>query len=181
VDIEGLQTSIFDPSIANLFFSDNAANADITGVEGDFVYYADIEGLIVSGAFSMLDTEILESLTTNDVVAGQPLAFAPEYQGNVAVRKEWNMVGGNVAHLLAQYTFSDESFSDIIEPNKAKNSSYEFINVRAGLSNDTWTAELYIDNLTDERGEISNNFVFDKQRVALIRPLTIGFRYKRNL
>ena len=84
-------------------------------------------------------------------------------------------------YLLAQYTFSDESFSDIIEPNKAKNSSYEFINVRAGLSNDTWTAELYIDNLTDERGEISNNFVFDKQRVALIRPLTIGFRYKRNL
>ena len=181
VDIEGLQTSIFDPSIANLFFSDNAANADITGVEGDFVYYSDIEGLIVSGAFSMLDTEILESLTTNDVVAGMPLAFAPEHQGNVAVRKEWNMVGGNVAHLLAQYTFSDESFSDIIEPNKAKNASYEFINVRAGLSNETWTAEVYIDNLTDERGEISNNFVFDKQRVALIRPLTIGFRYKRNL
>jgi outer membrane receptor protein involved in Fe transport len=39
VDVSGLQTSIFDPSIANLFFSDNAADADITGFEGDFVYY----------------------------------------------------------------------------------------------------------------------------------------------
>ena len=36
VDISGLQTTIFDPSIANLFFSDNAADADITGLEGDF-------------------------------------------------------------------------------------------------------------------------------------------------
>ena len=29
VDVSGLQTTIFDPSIANLFFSDNAADADI--------------------------------------------------------------------------------------------------------------------------------------------------------
>ena len=35
VDVSGLQTTIFDPSIANLFFSDNAADADITGLEGD--------------------------------------------------------------------------------------------------------------------------------------------------
>jgi iron complex outermembrane receptor protein len=31
VDIERLQTTIFDPSITNLFFSDNAANAEIMG------------------------------------------------------------------------------------------------------------------------------------------------------
>ena len=55
VDIEGLQSTVFDPSIVNLFFSDNAADAEITGVEGDFTYYADKEGLTVSGAFSMLD------------------------------------------------------------------------------------------------------------------------------
>ena len=36
VDIEGLQSTVFDPSIVNLFFSDNAADAEITGVEGDF-------------------------------------------------------------------------------------------------------------------------------------------------
>ena len=37
VDISGLQTSIFDPSIANLFFSDNAADGTIRGLEGDFL------------------------------------------------------------------------------------------------------------------------------------------------
>jgi len=38
VDIAGLQTSILDPSITNLFFSDNAADAEIMGLEGDFIY-----------------------------------------------------------------------------------------------------------------------------------------------
>ena len=43
VDIAGLQTSILDPSITNLFFSDNAADAEILGLEGDFQYYPNVE------------------------------------------------------------------------------------------------------------------------------------------
>ena len=61
VDVSGLQSTIFDPSIVNLFFSDNAADAEIKGVEGDFIYYTET-GLILSGAFSLLDTEITKSL-----------------------------------------------------------------------------------------------------------------------
>ena len=34
IDITDLQTTIFDPAVTNLFFSDNAADAEITGVEG---------------------------------------------------------------------------------------------------------------------------------------------------
>ena len=180
VDISGLQTSIFDPSIANLFFSDNAADSEITGVEGDFTYYTNTDGLVISGAFSMLDTEIKKSLTTSDVVAGMPLAFAPEMQGNIAVRKEWGMSSGNMGHIQAQVTWSDESFSDIIEANKGKQDSYSFMNLRAGISNDEWMTELYVDNVTDERGEISNNFVFDVERVTYIRPMTVGVRFKQN-
>jgi len=181
VDIAGLQTSILDPSITNLFFSDNAADAEITGLEGDFVYYPDADGWMVSGAFSMLDSEITKTLTSSsDVVAGKELAFAPGMQGNIAIRKEWSMSSGNMGHFQGQFTFSDDSYSDIIEPNKAKQDSYSFVNVRAGVSNDMWLAEIYIDNLTDERGEISNNYVFDRMRVTYIRPTTLGLRFKRN-
>ena len=180
VDVSGLQTTIFDPSIANLFFSDNAADADITGLEGDFIYYPNIDGLMISGAFSFLDTEIKKSLTTNDVIAGRDLAFAPGMQANVAARYEWDMASGNLAHIQGQIITSDKSFSDIIEPNKAQQDSYSYANVRAGISNDFWVAELFIDNITDERAEISNNFVFDRQRVAVIRPTTVGLRYKLN-
>ncbi|MDB3880723.1 TonB-dependent receptor [Gammaproteobacteria bacterium] len=180
VDVSGLQTTIFDPSIANLFFSDNAADADIRGLEGDFVYYPNIDGLMISGAFSLLDTEIKKSLTTSDVLAGQDLAFAPGMQANLTSRYEWGMSSGNLGHIQGQLIASDKSFSDIIEPNKAQQDSYSYVNVRAGVSNDDWVAELYIDNITDERAEISNNYVFDRQRIAVIRPMTIGLRYKLN-
>ena len=181
VDITGLQSTIFDPSIVNLFFSDNAADAEITGVEGDFVYYTDIDGLSISGAFSFLDTEITESLVpTNDVVVGSPLAFAPEMQGNIRIRQEFGMSGGNVGHMQAQFVFSDESVSDIMAPNSAVQDSYSYLDLRAGITAEDWMAELYIDNATDERAEISNTFVFDRQRVAVNRPTTIGIRVKRN-
>ncbi len=181
IDVEGLQSTIFDPSIVNLFFSDNAADGDIKGVEGDFTYFANKEGLTVAGAFSLLDTELTKKLVpTDDVVVGSDMAFAPGMQFNLRARQEWGMSNGNIGHAQVQLTHSDDSFSDIMEPNKAVQSSYSTIDLRFGISNDDMTAELYIDNVTDERGEISNTFVFDRQRVSYIRPTTVGIRYKKN-
>ena len=180
VDVTGLQSTVFDPSIVNLFFSDNAADAEITGIEGDFIYYPELDGWMISGAFSILDTEITKSLVpTSDVVVGSELAFAPGMQGNLSARKEWGVAAGNTAHFQAQLTWSDDSYSDIMEPNRAIQDSYSFMNVRWGISNDSWLAEAYIDNITDERAEINNTFVFDRQRVGIIRPTTVGIRYKR--
>ena len=181
VDVSGLQSTIFDPSIVNLFFSDNAADADITGFEGDFVYYTNVNGLVVSGAFSMLDTEITKSLVpTPDVVVGSDLAFAPGSQANLTARKEWGMSSGNTGHWQLQMARSEKSFSDIMAPNKAIQRSHHFVNIRYGMSNDEWTAELYIDNVTDKRAEISNTFVFDRSRLSVIKPRTLGLRYKKS-
>ena len=180
VDVEGLQTTVFDPSIVNLFFSDNAADAEIKGVEGDFTYYTNKEGLTVAGAFSVLDTKITKKLVpTNDVIVGTDLAFAPKFQGNLRVKQERPLTNGMMSHILVQFTFSDESYSDIMEMNKAKQDSYKVLDLRVGISNDDWNAELYIDNVTDKRAAISNTFVFDRQRISYIRPMTIGIRYKK--
>ena len=42
VDITNLQIGIFDTSITNLFFSDNAADAEVKGAEGEFTLVATI-------------------------------------------------------------------------------------------------------------------------------------------
>lgn len=178
VEIENLQTTIFDPSITNLFFSDNAANAEIRGVEGDVTWApADIEGLTVVGAFSILDTEITEVLTpTNDVVAGSELAFAPSYQANLRARYEWYLDNGMMAHVMPQITITDDSWSDVIEINKAEIEGYASLNFSTGLTGDNWSVEVFADNLTNERGEMANNFVFDREQVTIIRPRTVGVR-----
>lgn len=183
VEIEGLQTTIFDPSIVNLFFSDNAANAEIQGLEGDFTWapYA-VDGLTIAGAFSLLDTEVTDVLVpTNDVVAGSDLAFAPAWQGNLRARYEWDLerqIDGQTltAHVMPQLVFSDDSVSDIIEINKADVDGYVTLGGTLGVTAEQWSAEIYASNLTNEYAELSNNFVFDRERVTPLRPRTIGVR-----
>ncbi|MEL6857606.1 MAG: TonB-dependent receptor [Pseudomonadota bacterium] len=183
VEVEGLQTTIFDPSIVNLFFSDNAANAEISGLEGDFTWAPfEVDGLTIAGAFSLLDTEVTEVLTpTNDVVAGSELAFAPAWQGNLRARYEWDLereIAGSdlTAHVMPQLVFSDDSVSDIIEINKADIDGYVTLGGTLGVTADQWSAELFATNLTNEYAELSNNFVFDRERVTPLRPRTIGVR-----
>ncbi len=181
VEIENLQTTILDPSITNLFFSDNAANAEVTGLETDFIWLPNVDGLTVKGAFSVLDTEITEVLTpTNDVRAGDDLAFAPSFQANLQARYEWSAGGSRVAHVMPHMAYSDSSFSDIITINRAEINSWTMLGVTAGITDDRWAAELYVDNLTDERAELSRNFVNDRQRVSYARPRTAGVRLTFN-
>ncbi len=183
VDIEGLQTTIFDPSIVNLFFSDNAANAEIQGLEGDFTWApASVDGLTIAGAFSLLDTEITEVLVpTDDVVEGSDLAFAPAYQGNLRVRYEWDLeqeVAGQrlTAHVMPQIVFSDDSVSDVIEINKMDLDGYVTLGGSMGVTGDNWGAEIFASNLTNEYAELSGSFVYDRERITPMRPRTIGIR-----
>ena len=178
VDVSRLQTTIFDPSITNLFFSDNAANAEIKGIEGDFVYQPyGVPGLTVAGAFSVLDTEITEVLTpTEDVVEGGPLAYAPEFQGNLRVRYEWALSDDLDAYVMPQVVHSSSKNTDIIEINKLKLDGYTTFSLSAGVEKDRWSFEVFGENLTDERAQVAGSFNFDRARVTVNRPLTVGLR-----
>ncbi|MEC7162320.1 MAG: TonB-dependent receptor, partial [Pseudomonadota bacterium] len=170
--------TIFDPSITNLFFSANAANAEIRGIEADFtVAPYSAPGLTVAGAFSILDTEITEVLIpTDDVVVGSDLAFAPSFQGNIRVRYEWDLSDTLGAYIQPQVTHSASKFTDVIEINKLELDSYTVVDFAAGVTSDNWRVELYGDNLFDERAQISGNFVNDRARITTNRPLTVGIR-----
>jgi len=180
--IDGLQTTIFDPSIANLFFSDNAADAEVTGLEADLIWAPEsVEGLTISAGLSILDTEITKTLTTStDVVAGDSLAFAPERQANVQARYEWQTDSGLRAHIMPHLAHSASSYSDIIRINRDRIAGWTMLGLTAGVTSDTWGAELYIDNLTDERAELSRNYINDRERVSYSRPRTMGVRMTYN-
>ena len=160
----------------NLFFSDNAADAEIFGIEGNFVWNASYN-LTLTGAFSYLDTEITKVTTpTSDVRKGDELAFAPEFQGNLRARYEWSMDSGLTAHIMPHVAYSSKAQSDVIVINNAEIDSWFLVGITAGVAAETWSAELFVDNLFDEEAELSNGFVFDRQRVSYARPQTMGLR-----
>lgn len=176
VKVENLQTTIFDPSIVNLFFSDNAADAEIKGIEGDFIWNASA-GLTISGAFSMLDTEITKVITpTNDVREGDELAYAPEFQANLSARYQWYLDSGMSMHVMPHVAYSSSAQSDVITINNSEVDSWFLAGITMGVRKDSWSAELYVDNLFDEEVELARSFVFDRERVSYARPQTIGLR-----
>ena len=178
IDISDLQTTIFDPSIVNLFFSDNAANARVLGVEGDITYAPlSVDGLTLNGAFSILDSEITEVLTpTGDVVAGDPLAFAPSFQGNFRARYEWDTASGLIGHVQPSIVYSSASNSDVLRFNTDRVAGYTQVGLALGVTGDNWTGEIYANNLLNDDGELSRAFGNDRQRVTPVRPRTIGAR-----
>jgi outer membrane receptor protein involved in Fe transport len=178
IEADNLQSSVFNPDISNLFFASNAANAEIKGIEGDFIWEpSSVAGLSLSGGFSVLDTEIVDVLVpTDQVTKGNSLAFAPELQLNLQARYEWDLSSGNIGHVMPHISYSDESYTDIININRHQLNSWAMLGITAGISNNEWSAEFYIDNLTDERAEISGNTNFDKVRVTVSRPRTSGVR-----
>ncbi|NKB99470.1 MAG: TonB-dependent receptor plug domain-containing protein [Pseudomonadales bacterium] len=177
VEVENLQTTIFDPSIVNLFFSDNAADAEILGMEGDFIWNA-TDNLTVSGAVSILDTEITKVLTpTNDVRKGDELAFAPSFQGNLRARYQWSSDSGMLFHVMPHVSYSSTAQSDVIVINNSESDSWVLTGITVGVSSDEWSAELFVENLFDEEAELSRSFVFDRERVSYARPQTIGLRF----
>ncbi len=182
VDVSDLQTTIFDPGITNLFFADNAANAEIKGVEAEFTYAPySISGLTVAGAISILDTEITEKLTpTDDIVVGSDLAYAPSFQGNLRVRYEWDLSDTLEAFIQPQVSHSASKFTDIIQINRLELDSYTLFDLSVGVSTANYKFELYGENLTDERAQVSGNFNFDRARITVNRPLTVGVRATYN-
>ena len=178
VDIQNLQTQIFDPSITNLFFSSNAADAEIYGIESDFTIAPySTPGLTFAGAFSILDTEVTEILIpTQDVILGSDLAYAPSFQGNIRARYEWDVSDTLEAFIQPQMTYSASKFTDIIAINNIQLDSYTTFDLSMGVKADRWGFEIFGENLSDERAEISGVFGNDRERIITNRPLTVGMR-----
>ena len=77
--------------------------------------------------------------------------------------------------------YSAQAFSDIITINRDEMDSWVLVGFSAGVTGDNWSAEFFADNLGNKRAETSRNFVFDRERVSLVRPRTMGVRVSYDL
>ncbi len=178
-NIDDLQSTIFDPNIVNLFFSDNAANARVRGVEGDFVWLPEaVGGLTVSGAISLLDTEILETISTTSAIAsaGSELANAPGFQASLRARYEWRLGNGTDAYVMPQLSHSAASYSDIVLINRIRQDAWTVLDIGAGVIRGNWRVDARIGNLTDERAVLTSWYGNDRERLTVNRPRSFGIQ-----
>jgi outer membrane receptor protein involved in Fe transport len=117
-EIDNLQVSRFDPSnVAFLVFMENVGDAESKGIDADFQWAAS-DQLTISGAFSLLDTEITrvsEQLQGIAVPTGSDLPLSSDFSGNLRARYDFTMdsVGAD-AFVSASITYRGETLAGIV-------------------------------------------------------------------
>lgn len=113
-DIDNLQTSRFDPAnISFLFFTDNVGDAEISGIDADFQWYA-TNNLVISGAASVLDTELT---SINDELkgiapsVGSRLPYSSEFAANLQARYYFAMQDGIEGYVNGAVSYTGEQLA----------------------------------------------------------------------
>ena len=177
IDWDGLQVGITDFTISVLTFTTNAADAEITGFEGD-ITWAPRDDFTLTAAWSYNDTEMVRvpEGVTDIAGPGSELALAPKVQYNLVGRYHWP-VGERSPYAQLAYAYTDDQFSSIVIDNRFRQASYDTVDAALGIQlENNLTVELFGENLTDERAELFINSLDTDLRITTNRPRTLGVR-----
>lgn len=192
---EDIQIQTEDPQPA--FFTLGILNfpeAEIDGVEADF-HWIPAEQWTLSGNVGYNDGELSETAvlfpdTDGEKIAaaGTPLPLMPEWKFSFRAQYDIDAeIWGARPHILGVYQYHDDSLNSlqgiqsIIFDNPTRtHPSYNLLNLRFGLDGNSWTAALYIDNVTNEYSEIFYSDRWAQTRASVLKPRTFGINYRRN-
>lgn len=129
-EINDLQTSRFDPTnIAFFYFTDNVGSADIKGLDADFVWQA-TDNLVISGAFSLLDTEItkLNSTMTNlSAPVGSQLPYSAEFSGNIRAQYFYELPNSWEGYVNGSISYTGERLSGMFANAYVSEDTHELV------------------------------------------------------
>ena len=192
---EGIQLQAEDPD-PNIFTLGivNFPEAELDGFEAHFSWLPadrwDISGTLGwnEGEISQDATLFAETTEPVEVFAGTPLPIMPDWKGSLAIeyRFEQRLMSAE-PYVRLDHTYSGEATSSlegiqsIVFTNPVRiHDPYNITDVRFGLDAEGWSAILYVENVTDERGEQFFNDRWAQTRLSINRPLTVGVTYRKH-
>ncbi|HRD27089.1 MAG TPA: TonB-dependent receptor [Caulobacter sp.] len=147
----------------------NAAQARIRGLETDVTWRV-AEGLTINGGAAWTQAELTANYCGFTDPQGNPvtqcavpqapkgtqLPVTPRFKGNVTVRYEFAL-GEYDAHLQGSMVTQTSSWTDLRLVERAiigKQDGWSAFDFTAGVERDAWSAEFFVQNLTDERASL---------------------------
>ena len=163
----------------------NLSTAEMQGIEADATLLIS-DGWTISAGAAYVDAEttadfILPSGSLS-VPTGTALPNVPEFKANVSTRFEFDL--GNLnAYGQLTYQYTGSTFNQIVAGNptdlsfwneRQKQDSYQNLNIRAGIDQDKWGVDVYINNATNEVAQLFIQPRPYEQSITTNRPLTFG-------
>ncbi|MBS0388840.1 MAG: TonB-dependent receptor [Proteobacteria bacterium] len=198
-DWKDVQIGLFDPGVlGNLTFTANGPDYRVDGFELNMeARLPQRVSVSFSGAWNrskLTNTPVLKDKNGNPIdfealglhnpygEAGSPLAMSPPVQGNVRLRKDFNL-GNYGAFFQAAALWRGHEFSTTDQlsqkndlnhtPARYDIQGYQSYDVSFGLSKNDWETQLYVSNLTDERGVTFATYAQRIDQYYVTRPRTI--------
>src|SRR5690606_31407328 len=114
---------------------------------------------------------------------GTEMPFVPEFQFTTIGRYDLDF-GRFPGYLQAAVSYTGDSWHYLEIADRVKQDGYTLLNLSAGIQTDNWSIDLFVNNATDERAQIS---VYEPSYPSLLdsrtvtnRPRTIGIRFGQN-
>ena len=147
----------------------NAAQAQILGLESDVTWRV-TEGLTINGGAAWTDAKLTANYCGFTDINGNPvtncaspqapdgtqLPVTPRFKANLTVRYEFPL-GDFDAHVQGSAVTQTSSWTDLRLLERAiigKQDGWSAFDLTAGIENDTWSAEFFATNVTDERASL---------------------------
>lgn len=167
----------------------NAGNASSDGVEISIDALPTEQFKLQLNA-TFLNSELDDEVPgVSDVGEGSDLPFAPEFKASLLAQYNFpmNVVGSNEGFFQFQFSHTGDSLNQVQEfvggnTPQLTQRAYNWASVRLGLIGDSWEANVFINNLTDERGQLYHDVsdfepFFGRSRLSVIRPREYGVRF----
>ena len=201
-DWKDFQFSFLAPGSNSVTQIANAGQARIKGFETE-LEWAVMTGLTVNGGFSLMDPKLTKNYCAgldangNSVTdcpdpaapKGQELPTTPKFKGNMTARYVFPVAGieGMDAHVQASLQYQSSVWSDLRTLERGilgKQRAYGVTDFSAGVAKNGITAEFFVDNAFDIRGDVFNYAECTEAVCGPIavyhvpnRPRTFGLRF----
>ena len=80
-------------------------------------------------------------------------------------------------YVQAVYAHTGKSYNDLFVADRLEQKSYGLLDATIGIQRNSWTLELFGNNLTNENAEVFKYFRGGDTRVTANRPMSWGVRF----
>jgi iron complex outermembrane receptor protein len=167
-------------------YKDNAGEASITGLELETSFQL-TESLLINAGAALMDPKLEKDFIsprtgTIGGKKGDQLIMAPKYSYNISLQYNTELAASLNLNARLDYSYIGKSYQQFesFAADWTEVGDTERLNTRVSVaSSDGWEADLFINNLLDERARL-HVFSYDVEDIAVNRPRTAGMTLRYN-